>query len=140
LLEVTSVNSLGEHGPDWVVETRIVIICHLACVGTFVEAVGQGCVRFGRLSRHTVGKMSGGSGSKGGEGSGVVTDSKLGCPAVVDNHDLPKAVLGVAPPLQDGYAVKGDFATCFVKEYLAAPIAQDGNGEGIVDKAGELVS
>jgi hypothetical protein len=42
--------------------------------------------------------------------------------------------------LQDGFAIKGNFATCFVKEYLAAFIAKDGNGEEIVDKAGELMS
>ncbi len=69
----------------------------MACVETFVEAVGQGCVRFGRFDRHTVGKMSGGCGSKGDDGSGDVMDSKLGCLAVVDDHDLQKAILGVAP-------------------------------------------
>ena len=42
--------------------------------------------------------------------------------------------------MQDDFAVEGDFATCFVKEYLAAFIAKDGNGEEIVDKAGELMS
>jgi hypothetical protein len=44
------------------------------------------------------------------------------------------------PPLQDGFSVKGDFATYFVKKYLAAHIAQVGNGEEIVDKAGESLS
>jgi hypothetical protein len=103
----------------------------------FVEAVGQGCVRFGRLERHTFGKMSSGSGNEGEDGAGDVTDGKLGFPAVVDNHDSPKAVV---PPLQDGVAIKGDFATCFVKEYLAACTAQDGNREEIVDKTRELMS
>jgi hypothetical protein len=42
--------------------------------------------------------------------------------------------------LQDGFAIEGDFTTCFVKEYLAACVAQDGNREEIVDKAGELMS
>jgi hypothetical protein len=60
--------------------------------------------------------MSGGSGSKGDDGSIVIVNGKLGCPAVVNDHDLPKAILGVAPPSQDGFAVKGDFATCFVKK------------------------
>ncbi len=94
----------------------------MARVGTFVEAVCQGCVRFGRLDRHTVGKMSGGSGSEGDDGAGDIADGKLGCPAFADNHDSPKAVFGFAPPLQDGFAIKGDFAS-FVKEYLAACIA-----------------
>ncbi len=120
-----------------VVETCIVIICQLDRVGTFVEADGQGWVTFGRLDRYTVGEMSGGSGSMGDDGSVDVVDGKLGCPAVVDNHDLPKAILGVAPPSQDCFPVEGDFATCFVKKYLAAHVAQDGNGEEIVDKAAE---
>ncbi len=69
-----------------------------------------------------------------------IMDGKLSCPAVVDNHDLPKAILGVAPPLQDGFAVEGDFATGFVKKYLAACVAQGSNGKEIVDKARELMS
>jgi hypothetical protein len=44
------------------------------------------------------------------------------------------------PPLQDGFLVEGDFATCFVEKHLAACITQDGNREEIVDKAGELMS
>ncbi len=112
----------------------------MACVGTFVEAVGQGCVRFGWLDRYTVGKKSGGSGSKGDDGSVHIMDSKFGCPAVVDNLGLQKAILGVAPPLQDGFAIEGDFATCFVEKYLPVCIVQEEDGEEIVDKAGELMS
>jgi hypothetical protein len=41
--------------------------------------------------------------------------------------------------LQDGFAIKGYIATGFVKEYFAARIAQDSNGEEIVDKARELM-
>jgi hypothetical protein len=52
----------------------------------------------------------------------------------------PKAILGVTPPLQDGFPIEGDFATCFVEKYLAAHVAQDGDGEEIVDEAGELMS
>jgi hypothetical protein len=74
-LEVTSVNSLGEGGLDGVVATRIVVICQLAYVGTFVEAVSQGCVRYGRQDWHAVGKMSGGSGREGDDRSGDITDS-----------------------------------------------------------------
>jgi hypothetical protein len=58
---------------------------------------------------------------------GLVVDGKLSCPALVDNLDLPKAILGVAPPLQDGLAFKCDFAICFSRKYLAAHVAQDGN-------------
>jgi hypothetical protein len=64
-------------------------------------------------------------------------DSKLSCPTVFDNLDSPKAILGVVSPLQDSLAVEDDFTTCFVKEYLAAQLAQDGNGEEIVDEARE---
>ncbi len=69
---MTSVDSLGECGLDGVVEIHAVVICQLAHVETFVEAVGQGCVRFGRQDRHPFGKMSGGSGSKGDDKSGDV--------------------------------------------------------------------
>ncbi len=57
------------------------------------------------------------------DGLGLIVDSKLSYPAFVNNLDLPKAILGVAPPLQDDLAIKCDFATCFVKKYLAAHIA-----------------
>jgi hypothetical protein len=50
---------------------------------------------------------------------------------------MPKAILGVTPPLQDGFLIEGDFATCFVEKYLAPCIAQEGDGEEIVDEAGE---
>jgi hypothetical protein len=73
-LEVASVDSLGESGLDRVVETRVVIICQLSFVGTFVDAVCQGRVRFERHDRHVVGEMSGGSGREGGDGSGDVAD------------------------------------------------------------------
>jgi hypothetical protein len=53
---------------------------------------------------------------------------------------LPKAIFGVTLPLQDGLPIEGDFTTCFVKKYLAARVIQDGNREGIIDKAGELMS
>jgi hypothetical protein len=47
---------------------------------------------------------------------------------------------GVTPPSQDGFPIEGDFATCFVEKYLTPCIAQDSNGEEIVDKVGELMS
>jgi hypothetical protein len=52
-----------------------VTICQLARVGTFVEAICQGCVRFGRHDWHAVGVMSGGSGGEGNDGSGDIMDS-----------------------------------------------------------------
>ncbi len=56
------------------VETRVVVIHQLARVGTFVEAVSQGCVRLRRHNRHAVDEMSGGSGREGDDGSGDIMD------------------------------------------------------------------
>jgi hypothetical protein len=70
---------------------------------------------------------------------GLIVDGKLSCLAIINNLDLPKKILGVAPPLLDGRTFKCDFATCFVKKNLTACIAQNGKGEEIVDKARELM-
>jgi hypothetical protein len=137
--EVASVDSLDESGFDMVVKTCVVVICQLACVGTFVEAAGQGGVVCGGLNRCAVGKLSGGSGCEGDDGSGLIMEGKLSCPAFAYNPDSPKAIFGVAQPLQDDLAVECDFTTCFVKKYLAALIAQDGGREEIVDEARELM-
>jgi hypothetical protein len=115
-LEVSFVDSLDDCGLDGVVKTCIVVICQLARVGTLVEAFGQGCVRFGSLHWYAVGKLPGASGCKGGDGLGLVVDSKLSCPPIVDNLDSPKAILGVAPPLQDGLAVKCNFCNLFCEK------------------------
>jgi hypothetical protein len=66
-------------------------------------------------------------------------DGKLSCPAIVDNLDLPKTILGVTPPTQDGLAIESDFSICFVKKYLASHAPHDSNGEEIDDKARELM-
>ncbi len=66
--------AFGESGLDGVVETRLVVIRQLAHVGSFVEAVSQGCIRFGKHNRHAVGEMSGGSGREGDDGSGDIAD------------------------------------------------------------------
>jgi hypothetical protein len=54
-------------------------------------------------------------------GSVDIKDSKFSCPAIIDNHDSPKAILGVTPPSQDGFAIKGDFVTSFVKKIPCSP-------------------
>ncbi len=51
-----------------------------------------------------------------------------------------KQILGSRHPCKMIFSIKGDFTTCFVKEYLAAHIAKDSNGEKIVDKARDLMS
>ncbi len=109
----------------------------MACVGTFIEVVGHGGVRCGSLNRYAVGKLPGGSGCEGDDRLGLVMEGNLSCPAVINNFYLPKAILGVSS--QDSLAMECDFATCFVKNYFTACIAQDGNREEIVDKARELM-
>jgi hypothetical protein len=116
-LEITSVDSFGESGLDRIVVTHVVVICRLACVGTFVEAVGQGPVRLGR--HNAVGKISSGSSREGDDGSGDIVGGEFGRPAIINNHHMPEAIFGVTPPLQDGLPIKGDFATCFVEKHLA---------------------
>jgi hypothetical protein len=111
----------------------------LAHVGTFVEAVGHGGVRCDALDRYAVGKQLGGSDCKGDVRSGLIVDGELSCSAIFNDLNLPEVNLGVAPPSQDCLAVECDFTACFVKEYFAARIAQDGNREEIVDKAGKLM-
>jgi hypothetical protein len=60
--------------------------------------------------------MSRGSGREGVDGSGDIVDGEFGHPAIINNHDMPKAILGVTPPLQDDFPIKGDFTTCFVEK------------------------
>jgi hypothetical protein len=71
--------------------------------------------------------MSSGSGREGDDGSGDIADGESGCPVIIEDHDMPKAIFGVTPPLKDGFPIEGDFATCFVEKYHAPCIAQDGN-------------
>ncbi len=54
---------------------------------------------------------------------GVVARGMTDCVTLrtVVNHDLPKTILGVVPPLQDGFANEGDIATCFVKKIPHSP-------------------
>jgi hypothetical protein len=48
--------------------------------------------------------------------------------------------LGSCHPCKMVFPFEGDFATSFVEKCLAPCVAQDGNREEIVDKAGELMS
>jgi hypothetical protein len=71
--------------------------------------------------------MSSGSGREGDDKSGNIVDGEFGCPAIINNNDTAKVILGVMPSLQDGIPIEGDFATCFVENYLTPCIAQVGN-------------
>ena len=55
---------------------------------------------------------------------GFVAEGDICCPAIVDNFYMPKSVLGVPPPSDDGGVFEGDFATVSVEEYFAPGIAQ----------------
>ncbi len=66
-----------------------------------------------------------GSGWKGGD---VVINLQVGRPAIINNANMPEAMLGVTPPLEDDFAVKSYFATSGIEEYFATGIAEDCNG------------
>ena len=52
---------------------------------------------------------------------------------------MPESVPGVAPPSEDGFTIEDDFTTMLTEEDFASSIAEDGNGEEVVDEAGQLV-
>ncbi len=51
----------------------------------------------------------------------------IGCPSVINNADMPEAMVRVAPPSEDDRAVVCDFTPSGVKEYVASGVAKDGN-------------
>ena len=79
----------------------------------------------------------------GGEYNGgaldVVAEGDICCPVIVNNFQVPKSVLGIPPPSEDGGAFKGDFTTVLVEQYLAPGIAQGCHQEEVVGVAGEMV-
>jgi len=58
---------------------------------------------------------------------------------IAHKFDAPASVLWVAPSSEDGLAVEGDFAAVLLEEDFAADIAEDGDREEVVDKAGQSV-
>ena len=76
----------------------------LLCVVTIVETVRYGV---------------------GLRGGFIVSDLEVGSPSVVDNTHPPEAMLGVAPPLEDDFAVESYFASGSMEEYLASGITED---------------
>ncbi len=65
-----------------------------------------------------------GSGLRGGD---VVIDLHISRPAIINNANMPEAMLGVMPPLEDDFAIKSYFATGGVEEYFATGVAEDCN-------------
>jgi hypothetical protein len=70
----------------------------MAHVGTFVEAVSQGCVKLGRQDRHVVGKMSSGSGREGVDGSGDILDGEFDHPVMLTIMTRQRQVWGSHHP------------------------------------------
>ncbi len=58
-------------------------------------------------------------------GGFVVSDLEVGSPSVINDAYLPEATLGVAPPLEDDFAVESYFASSSMEEYLASGVAED---------------
>ncbi len=73
----------------------------------------------------TVENVSNGSSLRGGD---VVINLQVGCPAIINNANMPEAMFGVLPPLEDDFAIKSYFATGVVEEYFATSVAEDCNG------------
>jgi hypothetical protein len=78
----------------------------LLCVVTVVETVRNS----GRL-----------------RGGVVVHDLHVGCPSIIDDANLPEAILGVTTPLEDDFAIYHYFTAGSIKEYLTASIAEECN-------------
>jgi hypothetical protein len=66
-----------------------------------------------------------GSSLRGGD---AVIDLQVGCPAIINNANMPEAMFGVTPPSEDIFAIKSYFATGGIEEYFATSIAEDCNG------------
>ncbi len=66
-----------------------------------------------------------GSSLRGGD---AVIDLQVGCPGIINNANMPEAMFGVTPPLEDDVAIKSYFATGGVEEYFTTCIAEDCNG------------
>jgi hypothetical protein len=65
-----------------------------------------------------------GSSLRGGD---IVINLQVGCPAIINDADMPEAMFGVTPPLEDDFAIKSYFATGGVEEYFATGVAEDCN-------------
>jgi hypothetical protein len=59
--------------------------------------------------------VSNGSILRGGD---VVVDLQVSCPANINNANVPEAMFGVTPTLEDDFAVKSYFPTGGIEEYF----------------------
>jgi hypothetical protein len=69
--------------------------------------------------------VSNGSSMRGGD---VVVDLQVIFPAIINNANVPEAMFGVTPPLEDDFALKSYITTSDVEEYFATGVAEDCNG------------
>jgi hypothetical protein len=58
-------------------------------------------------------------------GGDIVIDLQVGRPAIINDANVPEAMIGVTPPSEDDFAVKSYFATGGVKDYFASSITED---------------
>ncbi len=63
--------------------------------------------------------------SSGLRGGDVVINLQVGCPAIIDNANMPEAMFGITPTLEDDFAVKRYFASGGIEEYFATGVAED---------------
>ena len=82
-------------------------MCQLLCIVAIVETVHDG------------------SSLRGGD---IVINLQVGCPAIINNANMPEAMFGVMPPLEDDFAIKSYFATSGIEEFFATSIAEYFNG------------
>jgi hypothetical protein len=66
-----------------------------------------------------------GSGLRGGD---IVINLQIGCPAIINDANMPEVTLGVMPPSEDDFTVKSYIATSGIEEYFATDIAEDCKG------------
>ena len=66
--------------------------------------------------------MCNSSGLRGGD---IVIDLQIGCVAIINNSNMPEAMLGVMPPLENDFAIKSYFATGSVEENFATSITEN---------------
>jgi hypothetical protein len=61
-------------------------------------------------------------------GGDIIINLQVGCPAIINDANVPEGMFGVTPPSEDDFAIKSYFATSGVEEYFATSIAEDCNG------------
>jgi hypothetical protein len=85
----------------------VVESCKLLCVVAILETVGNCGGHIGVI---------------------IIRDTVIGCPTVVNNADMPEAMVWVVPPSEDDRVIVSYFASGGMEEYFTSGAAEDGNG------------